>query len=65
MKCFIPMRDDMLYDPAMAMLPLVPFQLDFACLRDMGPDGSERIARDAVAGAESAFSGGSPGYRPV
>jgi len=44
----------------MAMLPLVPFRLDFACLREMDPNGEA-----AVIDGDALLSDGFPGYRRV
>lgn len=60
MKLFIPMRDDLWSDPSMAMLPLVPFRLEFACLRDMDRNGEA-----AVIDGDALLSDGFPGYRPA
>lgn len=63
MKVFIPMRDDMLSDPAMAALPLVPFQLDFACQHELA---RETAAPERGPGADSdVFSGGFPRCHPA
>ena len=62
MKVFIPMRDDMLSDPAMAALPLVPFHLDFACQHEWACE-PPRSAPAEEEGAE--FSDGFPRGRPA
>lgn len=60
MKVFVPMPEEWPLDPALACLPLVPFQLDFPCQRDLQQDGS---AASALAAAS--FSDESPWSRPV
>lgn len=48
MKVFVPMSDDWPLDPSVAVLPLVPFQLDFPCQRDLERDGSARTVPSSV-----------------